>query len=40
MFNDIPIRLVDTAGFEGTKGFDDKELGRRSLNKNMVYDML
>jgi small GTP-binding protein len=40
MFNDIPIRLVDTAGFEGTKGFDDKDLSRRSLNKNMVYDML
>ena len=30
----IPVRLVDTAGYEGgTKDLDDKKLLQRSLNK-------
>ena len=37
---DIPIRIVDTAGFEETVGQDDKLLKKRSLNKNMLQDML
>ena len=36
----IPIRFVDTAGFEGTRWLDDKHLMKRSLNKEMVQDML
>jgi len=30
---DIPIRIVDTAGFEGTRDLDEKKLSRRNLNK-------
>ena len=37
---DIPIRLVDTAGFEGTRDLDDKKLSRRNLNKLLIEDML
>jgi ribosome-associated GTPase EngA len=37
LFN-IPIRLVDTAGFEGTT--QDESLERRKLNRSMVNDML
>ena len=37
LFN-IPIRLVDTAGFEGTT--NDATLHARNLNRNMVNDML
>jgi predicted GTPase len=29
---DVPIRIVDTAGFEGTKDLDEKRLNRRNLN--------
>ena len=36
----IPIRFVDTAGFEGTAKLDDSDLSTRSLNKEMVHDML
>ena len=36
----IPIRLVDTAGFEGSRQLDDEHLKARSLNKAMVRDML
>jgi predicted GTPase len=31
---------VDTAGFEGTRDFDEKSLSARKLNKAMVQDML
>jgi hypothetical protein len=34
------VRLVDTAGFEGSKQLDDSLLSKRSLNKAMVHDML
>jgi GTPase len=37
LFN-IPIRLVDTAGFEGTTS--DATLQARNLNRQMVNDML
>ena len=37
---DIPIRFVDTAGWEDSKGVDDKELSKRSLNKKLLEDML
>ena len=37
---DIPIRLVDTAGFEGTKDLDDRKLSRRNLNTLLIEDML
>ena len=37
---DIPIRLVDTAGFEGTKDLDEKKLSRRNLNRQLIEDML
>ena len=37
-FFNIPIRLVDTAGFEGTTR--DDTLNRRDMNKAMVNDML
>jgi GTP-binding protein len=30
---DVPIRIVDTAGFEGTQDLDEVKLNRRSLNK-------
>jgi hypothetical protein len=33
---DIPIRVVDTAGFEGTHNFDPANLSARKLNKAMV----
>ena len=36
----IPIRLVDTAGFEGTQELDEESLQERSLNKAMIQDML
>lgn len=36
----IPVRFVDTAGFEGTKWLDDKHLMKRSLNREMIQDML
>ena len=29
---DVPIRLVDTAGFEGTKDLDEVRLSHRNLN--------
>lgn len=32
----MPIRFIDTAGFEGTKQLDDSILGKRSLNKQMI----
>ena len=33
---DIPVRLVDTAGFEGTKDLDERKLSRRNLNKELI----
>lgn len=36
----IPIRIVDTAGFEGSKDMDEKKLNQRSLNKQLIQDML
>jgi GTPase len=39
-FFNIPIRVVDTAGFEGTRDFDEANLSARNLNKSMVQDML
>ena len=36
----LPIRFVDTAGFEGTKWLDEKHLLTRSLNREMIQDML
>ena len=30
---DVPVRLVDTAGFEGTRDLDDSNLSRRNLNR-------
>lgn len=36
----IPVRFVDTAGFEGTKWLDEKHLAKRSLNREMIQDML
>lgn len=33
---DIPIRIVDTAGFEETIKRDENELKRRSLNRQML----
>jgi GTP-binding protein len=35
---DIPVRMVDTAGFEGTTSLETLEA--RQLNKQMVADML
>ena len=35
---DIPIRIVDTAGYEGTT--KDETLDARNLNRQMVDDML
>ena len=37
---DVPIRLVDTAGFEGTKDLDEGKLSRRNLNRRLIEDML
>jgi GTP-binding protein len=37
---DIPIRVVDTAGFEETVGQTDAMLKHRSLNRKMLQDML
>ena len=37
---DVPVRLVDTAGFEGTRDLDDRKLSRRNLNKQLIEDML
>jgi GTPase len=37
---DIPIRVVDTAGFEETVGQSDAMLKHRSLNRKMLQDML
>jgi hypothetical protein len=37
---DVPIRLVDTAGFEGTKDLDEGKLTRRNLNRKLIEDML
>ena len=34
------MRLVDTAGFEGSKQLDETALVKRSLNRNMVHEML
>jgi len=34
----VPVRLVDTAGYEGTTS--EETLERRQLNKQMVNDML
>jgi tRNA U34 5-carboxymethylaminomethyl modifying GTPase MnmE/TrmE len=39
LLGDIPIRLVDTAGYEGVKQ-EDRDLSGRSLNKSLVHDML
>jgi len=36
----VPIRVVDTAGFEGTRDLDEANLSARHLNKQMVQDML
>lgn len=36
---DVPIRVIDTAGFETTKD-DDKLLKRRNLNKLLITEML
>ena len=36
----IPIRFVDTAGFEGTEQLNERLLEKRSLNQEMVNDML
>lgn len=33
---DIPIRIVDTAGFEGTKDLDETKLAFRNLNKSLI----
>ena len=33
---DVPVRIVDTAGFEGSKDLDDKKLSRRNLNKQLI----
>jgi predicted GTPase len=38
VFDDVPVRLVDTAGFEGTSS--EATLSARNLNKQMVNDML
>lgn len=40
MLFDVPIRLVDTAGYENLKIQDENLLKRRSLNKKMLEDML
>ena len=37
---DVPIRIVDTAGFEGSSDMDDRKLGQRNLNKNLVNEMM
>ena len=37
---DIPIRFVDTAGFEGTQDLEEKSLSRRNLNRKLIEDML
>jgi GTP-binding protein len=37
---DVPIRIVDTAGFEGTKDLDEGKLSRRNLNRRLIEDML
>lgn len=37
---DIPIRVVDTAGFEETVNQDENFLKKRSLNKQMLQDMM
>ena len=37
---DIPIRLVDTAGFEGTKDLDPVRLSHRNLNRKLIEEML
>ena len=31
---------MDTAGFEGTKFLDERHLATRSLNKELIQDML
>lgn len=38
LFDSVPVRLVDTAGFEGTTR--DDTLQSRQLNRQMVNDML
>ena len=35
---DLPIRIVDTAGFENVESIDDQN--SRSLNKRMMHDMI
>lgn len=37
---DVPIRIVDTAGFEGYQDFDEKKLSRRKLNKQLILEMM
>ena len=32
-FFNVPIRVVDTAGFEGTRDLDEANLSSRHLNK-------
>ena len=36
----MPLRFVDTAGFEGTQDLEESSLSRRNLNKKLVEDML
>lgn len=37
---DIPIRIVDTAGFEGTRDLDEKRLSHRNLNRKLIESMM
>ena len=37
---DVPLRFVDTAGFEGTQDLEEGSLSRRNLNRKLVEDML
>lgn len=37
---EIPIRIVDTAGFEGSKDQDELKLSRRNLNRELITEMM
>jgi GTP-binding protein len=37
---EIPVRFVDTAGFESSAKLDDDDLKGRSLNRTMLQDMM
>ena len=37
---DIPLRIVDTAGYEESAGQTDKDLRSRSLNRKLLHEML